>query len=90
MFNATDRSRATVLECARAASQAAGAGGQVSHWTVDEAEKKFGSTARCQLMTQHVDSSKAVRVLGWQPRHGGFVDDVARYHAAWRASRASS
>jgi nucleoside-diphosphate-sugar epimerase len=40
--------------------------------------------AACLAMTQHVDSSKAVRLLGWQPRHGGFVDGVERYYLGWK------
>jgi hypothetical protein len=31
-----------------------------------------------------VDSRKAVSRLGWQPRHGGFVDGVETYYAAWK------
>jgi len=87
IFNATDRSRFTQLECARAASHAAGAGGRVANLSLAEATKVFAGMAECLAMTQHVDSSKAVRLLGWQPRHGGFADEAPRYFAAWRASR---
>jgi nucleoside-diphosphate-sugar epimerase len=89
VFNATDRSRFTVLECARAASAAAGAGGKVETIPVAEARKRMGLVADCLVLDQNVDSSKAARLLGWQPRHGGFVDGVARYHASWRAANAS-
>jgi nucleoside-diphosphate-sugar epimerase len=88
IFNATDRSRFTQHECARAASRAAGAGGKVANLSLAEASKLFGGMAECLAMTQHVDSSKAVRLLGWQPRHGGFADEAPRYFAAWRASLA--
>ncbi len=87
-FNATDRSRATVRECAEAASRAAGRGGSVRLVPVAEAAKTWGFMAECMAMTQHVDSSKAARLLGWQPRHGGFADGVRRYHLAWKASQA--
>lgn len=89
IFNATDRSRFTVLECARAASVAAGAGGKVQCVPVDEAKKMFGPMADCLALDQHVDSRKAVRMLGWQPHHGGFVDGAARYFTAWKAAAAS-
>lgn len=88
VFNATDRSRSTVLECARAASRAAGAGGKVENVSVAEAAKSLGPFAECLALSQHVDSSKAVRLLGWQPRHGGFADGAARYFAAWKGSTA--
>jgi nucleoside-diphosphate-sugar epimerase len=86
IFNATDRSRFTVLECARAASFAAGKDGKVQTIPLAEALKTMGSYAECLTFNQHVDSSKAVRMLGWQPRHGGFVDGVTRYFTAWNAT----
>ncbi len=85
VFNATDRSRFTVRECAEAASRAAGAGGRIAAVTVAEAAGRLGGVSECLAMDQHVDSSKAVRMLGWQPRHGGFVDEVDRAFAAWCA-----
>ncbi len=85
VFNFTDRSRFTVLECAQAASRAAGAGGKVTAVPLAEATKTLGAYAECLTLNQHADSRKAVRMLGWQPRHGGFVDGVTRYFAAWRA-----
>jgi nucleoside-diphosphate-sugar epimerase len=88
VFNATDRSRFTVLDCSRAASLAAGAGGKVMAIPPDDARKAMGAPyVECLLLDQHVDSSKAVRLLGWQPRHGGFVDGAARYFGAWKAGR---
>lgn len=87
VFNVTDRSRFTVRECAAAASRAAGAEGRVAVWPVAEAAQEMGPMAEALALDQHVDSSKAVRLLGWQPRHGGFVDGATRYFAAWSAAR---
>jgi len=87
VFNATDRSRFTVLDCARAASRAAGAGGRTEAWSLAEASATMGAPlVDCLALDQHVDSSKAVRLLGWQPRHGGFADGAARYFQAWKAA----
>jgi nucleoside-diphosphate-sugar epimerase len=88
VFNVTDRSRFTVHECASAASRLAGTGA-VESLPLARATQELGSVAECLAMTQHVDSSKAARVLGWNPRHGGFVDGVERYFTAWKASRDS-
>lgn len=88
LFNATDRSRATVREMAAAASAAAGKGGAVKELSSAEAEKKHGFMAHGLALDQHVDSSKAVRLLGWTPRFGGFADDAARYFASWKAAQA--
>ncbi|MEW5701696.1 MAG: NAD-dependent epimerase/dehydratase family protein [Candidatus Zixiibacteriota bacterium] len=86
IFNFTDRSRATVAEMARAASRAAGCDGEVRFVPVAEAAKTMGGFADCLALDQHVDSRKAVRVLGWQPRHGGFVDGVDLFFASWKAA----
>jgi nucleoside-diphosphate-sugar epimerase len=87
LFNGTDRSRFTVLDCARAASRAAGAGGKVEMVSVEEAAKAMGTMAECLALDQHVDSRKAVSLLGWQPRHGGFADGAERYFHSWKAAR---
>jgi nucleoside-diphosphate-sugar epimerase len=87
IFNATDRSRFTVLECGRAASLAAGAGGRTVSVTLAEAATAMGAPyVECLALSQHLDSSKAVRLLGWQPRHGGFADGAARYFQGWKAA----
>jgi nucleoside-diphosphate-sugar epimerase len=87
IINACDRSRFTVLECARAASLAAGAGGHVKCVPVAEAEESMGPAARCLAMDQHIDAGKAERLLGWRPRHAGFVDGAARYLRAYTANQ---
>jgi len=87
VFNFTDRSRFTVLDCANAASIAATGADRVTTTPVPEAAKTLGPMAECLALDQHVDSSKAARLLRWQPRHGGFADGAARYYAAWKASR---
>ena len=87
VIHATDRSRATVNECASAASHAAGAEGRVEHVPVEQAVAAMGPYATCLALDQHVDSWKAVRRLGWTPRHGGFVEEARRLHASWRAMR---
>ena len=82
VLNATDRSRATVNECAAAASLAAGAEGRVEHVPVEQAVAAMGPFATCLALNQHVDSWKAVHRLGWTPRHGGFVDAAPRLYSA--------
>ena len=86
VFNATDRSRFTVLECARAASRAAGADGKVELVSAEAAAQQFGPMVEGFLLDQHCDSRKAVRMLGWQPCHGGFADGAERYFEAWKAT----
>ena len=78
------RSRATVGEMAAAAARAAGHPDGVRLVPVDEAALTMGELAECLALDQHVDGRKAVRRLGWQPRHGGFVDGVETFYAAWK------
>jgi len=87
LFNATDRSRFTVQEMAEAASRAAETGGRVSFLPAEEARKTLGLFADGLLLDQHIDSSKAVQVLKWQPRFGGFTENAASYFQSWRASQ---
>jgi nucleoside-diphosphate-sugar epimerase len=89
VLNVTDRSRSTVGEMAAAAGAAAGATGPPVYVPVEEAARKMGDLAEALALDQHVDSRKAVRRLGWQPRHGGFLDGVATYFEAWKAHQAS-
>jgi nucleoside-diphosphate-sugar epimerase len=85
IFNASDRSRSTVLELATAAARAAGFTGEVRPIPLPEARKTMGDFADALVLNQHIDARKAVRLLGWQPRHGGFRDEAAVYFQAWKA-----
>jgi nucleoside-diphosphate-sugar epimerase len=87
LFNGTDRSRWTVREMASAASRAAGKDGKVAELDAREAGKRYGGMVHGLALDQHVDSSKALRRLGWNPRFGGFADDASRYYLAWMAAR---
>lgn len=86
-FNITDRSRWKVGQMAEAAARAAGSREPVRHVPVTEASAQMGLFAEALSLDQHVDARKAVRLLGWQPKHGGFVDEVDTYFAAWQAAR---
>lgn len=85
VINVTDRSRETVTTMVTALSEAAGYHGAPRYLAAAEAATTLGTFAECLTLDQHVDSSKAVRVLGWQPRHGGFSDQAAEYFDAWKA-----
>ena len=88
VFHFTDRSRYRVNDLAEAVARTSGYAGTIAHASLAEASKTFGLMAECLALDQHVDSRKAVRLLGWQPRHGGFVDGVATHLAAWKAAQA--
>jgi nucleoside-diphosphate-sugar epimerase len=87
IFNLVDPSRATVEEMATAAARASGFSGEVGRISVAEASKTLGSFAECLALDQHVDAGKAARVLGWVPRHSGFVSEAETHFRSWKASR---
>jgi nucleoside-diphosphate-sugar epimerase len=86
VFNITDRSRWSVGEMLAAVARVTGYPGKITWMPVSEAVKTMGDFAECLALDQHVDSRKAIRLLGWQPRHGGFVDDAGTYYMSWQAA----
>lgn len=87
VFNVTDRSRPTVNDMAQAVAQASGRDPKITHVPVAAAAKQMGAMAEALALNQHLDSRKAVSLLGWQPRHGGFVDSAATCYESWKALR---
>jgi len=87
VFDVTDRSRSTVRDLATAAARAARYAGPIRYVPVAEARSTMGDFAECLALDQHIDARKAVRLLGWQPKHGGFVDEVQTYFESWKASQ---
>jgi len=85
IFNVNDRSRFTVLEMATAAARAAGYQGDVRPMPLPEARKTLGDFADALALSQHIDARKAVRLLGWQPTHAGFLDEADVCYRAWKA-----
>jgi len=87
VFNITDRSRGSVAEMVGAVARVTGYGGRITFIPVAEAAKTAGDFAECLALDQHADARKAVRLLGWQPKRGGFVDDVETYFMSWKAAQ---
>jgi nucleoside-diphosphate-sugar epimerase len=86
VLNLSEPSGATVRQCAAAASRAAGRDGTVITLSAEEATAAFGQTAVPLAFSQVVDGGRAGRLLGWGPRHAGFVAEAARCFAAWQAA----
>jgi len=87
VFNITDRSRWSVGEMLNAVARVTGYAGKTTFIPVAEAAKTMGDFAECLALDQHADSRKAVRLLSWQPKHGGFVDDAETYYRSWQAAQ---
>jgi len=87
IFNIIDHSRATVREIATAIARVSGYSGEIHYTPVAEATKTMGDLAECLALDQHIDGRKAMRLLGWQPKHRGLADDIESYFEAWKAAQ---
>ncbi|HWQ68853.1 MAG TPA: NAD-dependent epimerase/dehydratase family protein [Patescibacteria group bacterium] len=87
VFNLTDRSTSTVREIAGAVARATGFTGPTQFVPADEASYTLDGFAECLTLDQQVDSSKATRLLGWQSKHHGFIDEVETYFQSWKAAQ---
>jgi len=86
IFNVAESESPSVSEMVRAVARATGYTGGIRSLTVQEAVARFGAFAECLAYDQQLDSGKAERLLGWRPRHRGFVEEVATYFEAWKAA----
>ncbi len=86
IFNVSDRSRYTVKEMVEAVARAISYKGEIEYQPVDIAAKEMGPVAEALALDQHVDAKKAGRLLGWQPKFGGFVDEAETFFHAWKAA----
>jgi nucleoside-diphosphate-sugar epimerase len=85
IFNVVDRSRETVNDMVQAIAETLKFNGKITHVPLEEAQKQMGLFAEALVVNQHIDARKASRMLGWQPSHSGFIDDVDIFYQAWKA-----
>ncbi len=89
VFNLTDGTSPMVREMVQAIARAADYRGEIQYVPVPEAEKSIGAMAEVYALDLVVDSSRAGRLLGWKPKHTGFLADVDTYFGAWKAVHGS-
>jgi nucleoside-diphosphate-sugar epimerase len=86
IFHATDGESPRVRELAAAASEAAGAGGDVRRVSLDDAREEMGPVADAICMDQVIVSPRS-RQLGWVPEEAPFLDHPEEVFAEFRAAR---
>lgn len=84
-LNVVDETRHTVKEMALAAAEAAGIPGKVRSLTTEEATKKYGPLTQGLLIDQQISNDRTSRLLGWHPRHKGFIRDIDLYFKSWKS-----
>jgi nucleoside-diphosphate-sugar epimerase len=85
IFNFTDGSQSTVGDMVAAVARASGYTGEIRFIPLTGAMQTMGDFADCLVLDQCIESTKALRLLGWHPRHSSFVDGVETYYASWKA-----
>lgn len=86
IVNLSDGTAPTVREMVEAIARTAAYRGEITYVPLAEAAKILGPMAEALAQDARVDTSKARHLLGWQPRHRGFLSDVPTYLAAWQAA----
>lgn len=82
IFNGAHGAATPLIEIARAASEAAGAGGRVEPWPIEQARQALGGFADAIACDQVISGEKAVRELGWHPSRHSIVDELRSYASA--------
>lgn len=78
VFHAAEMDSVKVRDVALAASEGAGIPGKVAAWPLEEARKALGGFADALVLDQRICSEKARKILGWNPRPAGIIEDLRR------------
>lgn len=81
LFHSVDGTPLTMIDVARAASEAAGAGGAVRSRPLEEAREEMGPVADALCLDQVVAATRSRAELDWAPRYPSFRDGA---EATWR------
>lgn len=65
-----------VREIAEAASHAAGLGGRVESWPIEQARERLGPYADALVLDQQVSAAKAMRLLDWTPKAPSLLEEL--------------
>lgn len=83
IFHGVDHLPVTVLDAARAASEAAGAGGAVRSLPLERARDKLGPVADALTLDQRLVARRSAE-LGWKPERPSFPAAADEAYAEWR------
>jgi len=84
VFHAVDGTPVPMVEVARRASEAAGAGGAVRSVPVDELRAELGPAADALMLDQVVSARRSEEELGWMPEQESYQDGVTLAYREWK------
>ncbi len=87
IFNIAGPYHPTVRQLLDAIVQVSDYTGKIRYIPLPEGLERIGPNAEAIALDLMVDSSKASRILGWQPRHLGFTEQTQVYYQSWLAWR---
>lgn len=87
IFHAVDGSPMAMVEVARAASGAAGAGGETRSRGLEEAREEMGPVADALCLDQVVAAPRSRAELGWTPRYASFLEGAGPAYRELTAAR---
>jgi nucleoside-diphosphate-sugar epimerase len=79
IFNGAHGAAIPLIEIARAASEGAGAEGQVAEWPLEQARQVLGGLADAIACDQVVSGERAQRELDWRPSRHSILDELRSY-----------
>ncbi len=86
IFHGVDGVPVPAREAARAASEAAGAGGRIRSLEREAAREELGSVADALCMDQRVATRRSA-AIGWGPERPCFPEAAGEAYEAWKAAR---
>ena len=86
VLNINDGSHHTIMEMAQAVAQVASASEKIKCLSYEVAKEQMGRSAQGLSASQKISNERARRLLGWQPLHASFIDEVALHYDAWKAN----
>jgi nucleoside-diphosphate-sugar epimerase len=87
LLHAAEKDSVQVREVALAASEGAGILGKVEAWQLEDARKTLGGFADALALDQRISSEKARKILSWNPRQAGILEDLR--HGSYAARNKS-
>lgn len=87
VYHGVDGHPVRAVDIARAASEAAGAGGAVRGIPLDEARERLGLVADALALDQLLVAPRSAE-LGWRPDHPSFPETAEKAYREWQECRA--